>query len=147
VDLGLECGAEPDELRSVADDLAELAELRWGDVGLRETPEAQQVDEVLGITLVVLHSAVAPVVAEWVGEVEVRAELFEEVREPVPPVARLEDDLWVLTGFRELSRERFPVVVEMDRLEDGARRVLVDDYRTAPVEVTLGSNEPYSRGS
>ena len=66
---------------------------------------------------------------------EVRAELFEEVREPVPPVARLEDDLWVLTGFRELSRERFPVVVEMDRLEDGARRVLVDDYRTAPVEV------------
>ena len=96
-------GAEPDELRSVADDLAELAELRWGDVGLRETPEAQQVDEVLGITLVVLHSAVAPVVAEWVGEVEVRAELFEEVREPVPPVARLEDDLWVLTGFRELS--------------------------------------------
>ena len=75
--------SQPDELASVSDELAQLPELRRRDVGLGETSEAQQVDEVLGVSQVVLHPPVTPVVAERVSEVHVCTELPEIIGEPV----------------------------------------------------------------
>ena len=51
-------------------------------------PSRKQVGEVLGVAGVVLHPPVAPVVAERVGEVDIAAELLEQVGRPVPAVGR-----------------------------------------------------------
>ena len=49
--LGLQPGAQPGELRPVADRLAQLAHLRWGDPRLRQPPHPQQIGQQRGITM------------------------------------------------------------------------------------------------
>jgi hypothetical protein len=135
VHLGLEPRSQRHEFCSVPDDLPQLAESRWRDVGLGEPSQAQQIDEVLRVALVVLHPPVAPVVAERVGEVQVGAHLLQEIGEPIPSITSFENDLGMLAGLRELLREGLPAVVQMDRLEDRACCVFVDNHRSAPMEV------------
>ena len=67
VDLGLGARAVPDQGEPVADELAQLSCLGRGDPTLGEATEAEHRGEVLRVTLVVFHAAVAPVVAEGVG--------------------------------------------------------------------------------
>ena len=82
VDLGLEPGTQPHQLVAVADQLAQLADLRRGDPRLGQTTQAQQVDQIVGVTLVVLHPPVAPVVAQRVRQMHVRAHLVRASRPP-----------------------------------------------------------------
>ncbi len=56
MDLGLEAGAQVDELGPIADQLTQLTQRRWGHPALGQAPEAQQVDEVGRVALVVLHA-------------------------------------------------------------------------------------------
>ena len=70
VDLGLEAGAQVDELAPIADELAQFAQRWWGDPGLGQTSHAEQVDQVRGIALVVFHPPMAPVVAERMGQMD-----------------------------------------------------------------------------
>jgi hypothetical protein len=62
-----------------AHQLSELSRRRRGDPGLGETTETQHGGQVLRVAHVVLHPAVPPVVAEGMGEVHVRPELFEQI--------------------------------------------------------------------
>ena len=70
---------------AVAHQLPQLTDLGWGDPGLGRLAEAQQVDEVGGVTLVVLHPPVAPVVAQRMGQVDPGAALGQEIGGPVSP--------------------------------------------------------------
>ena len=114
----------------------ELSDLRRGDPGLGEAAESEQIGEVLGVPGVVLHTAVAPAVAERVGEVDLAAQLLEQVGRPVPAVARLKDDLGVLAGGHDCLFERQKVVVvDLGHLEGLALGAAPDDDAPAPVQV------------
>ena len=63
LDLGLEPGAQGNELGPVAHQLPQLAHRRWGDPGFGQLVEAHPVQQLLAIPVVVLHPAVAPVQA------------------------------------------------------------------------------------
>jgi hypothetical protein len=76
VDLGLGTGAVPREREAVAHEIAQLSDLGWGDPALGQAPEPEHGGEVLGVAFVVLHPAVAPVVPERVGQVDVGAEVL-----------------------------------------------------------------------
>ena len=60
VDLGLEAGAQMDELASIADELAQFAQRWWGDPGFGEASHAEQVDQVRGIALDLLRTTRDP---------------------------------------------------------------------------------------
>ena len=135
VDLGLEAGAEPDQLEPVTHDLAQFPDLRRGDPCLRQPAQAQQVDQVVGVPLVVLHTTVPPGVPEGVGEVDSGAELLEDVSRPVPPEGRLQDHLRFGAGGRHCFRQGHRAVVDPDLGQDLALRVLPHNHRPAPVQV------------
>ena len=52
---GLEPGADDDQLRAVADQLAQLPHLRWGDPRLGQPAHPQQIRQIGGVAHVVLH--------------------------------------------------------------------------------------------
>ena len=135
VDLGLEAGAQMDELAPIADEFAQLAQRRWGDPGLGQASQAQQVDQVRGIALIVLHPPVAPVVAQRMGQVHIGPALFEHVSGPVPPIGRFEYHLGVLTGLGQLGRQGDRVVVDADRVERLTCLVAAHDHAASPVQV------------
>ena len=83
----------PGERVAIAHELAQLSDRRWGDPTFGEATDAQHGGEVACIVLVVLDPAVAPVVPERMGEMDVGAELFEDVGGPIPAIGGLEDDL------------------------------------------------------
>jgi hypothetical protein len=90
-------------------------------------PIPQEIDQVGGVTLVVLHSAVAPVVAERMGKVNLGSALFEYVCCLVPPIARFKDHFGVLAGLGDLGGQGQRVVVDPDRvvgLTSGVRRTI-----------------------
>ena len=91
--------------------------------------------EVVGVADVVLHPAVVPVEPERVGEVDVGAELVQDVGSPVPAAGGLEDDLGVLAGRCDHLGEGDRVVVDADRLEALAVLVGSDDQRPALVQI------------
>jgi hypothetical protein len=128
--------SQPDELASVSDELAQLPELRRRDVGLGETSEAQQVDEVLGVPQVVVHPPVTPVVAERVSEVHVCTELPEIIGEPVPAVGGLEDDVGMFPRFekRLFEGEKISVVDPFGR-ERVAGVIASHEHRATPVQI------------
>ncbi len=74
------------ELGPVADELTQLPYLGRCHPGLGQAPEAQQVDQVGGVPLIVLDPAVPPVVAEGMGQVHSGAFSGQHVGCPVPPV-------------------------------------------------------------
>ena len=135
VDLGLEVRAEVDELGPVTDVLTELT-LGWrGDPGLSQASQAQQVDQVGGVALVVLHPPVAPVVAERMGQVHGAPALLDHVGRPVPAVGGFEDHLGVLAGLGQLGRQGNRIVVDPDRVERLSCPVAPHDHAAAPVQV------------
>ncbi len=67
---------------------------------------------------------------------DLAAELFEQIGRPVPAVARLEDNLGVLTGGHDCPFEREQVViVDLGHLEGLTRGAAPDDDAPAPVQV------------
>jgi len=99
VDLGLEARALVDELGAIADVLAQLAQWRWSDPCLGQAAQPQEVDQVGGITLVVLDPPLTPVVPERVGQVHGCPALLENVDRPVPAIGGFEHHLGMLTGL------------------------------------------------
>jgi len=87
---GLEPRTQGHQLGPVADQLPQLSHLRRDDPGLGQAPEAQQVGQVGGVALAVLHPPVAPVVAERVGQVHPGPVGLEQVGGSVPAVGGLE---------------------------------------------------------
>ena len=124
-----------DELGSVADEFAQFAQRWWGDPGFGQTSQAQQVDQVRRIALVVFHPPFAPVVAQRMGQVDVCPAFFEHVSGPVPPVGGFEDHLGALTGLGQLGRQGDGVVVDADRVEGLACPVAAHDHAASPVQV------------
>ena len=135
MDLGLEVRAQVDELAPVADELADLSELWRGDPGLGQASHAEQIDQVGGVVLVVLHPPVAPVVPQRVGQVDRGAALLEDVSRPVPAIGGLEDHLRVLSGLGQLDGQGLGVVVDADRLEGLARLSSPDDDAASSVQI------------
>ena len=117
VDLGLEAGAQVDELGPIADELAQFAQRWWGDPGLGQASHAEQVDQVRGVALVVLHPPMPPVVAERMGQMHRGPALLDHVSRPVPPIGRFQYHLGVLTGLGQLGCQGDGVVVDTDRVE------------------------------
>ena len=104
-------------------------------MSLGEESEPEQIDEVFGVALIVLYASVSQVVPEWVGEVQVRTELVEQVGQPVPAITGFEHHFGVLAGLGDLAREGLGVVVDVHRLEQRPRAIFVDKDRTVSVEV------------
>jgi hypothetical protein len=135
VDLGLQPGAEPDQLQPVADDLAKLADLRWGNPRLGQPPEAKKINQIVGVPLVVLDPPVPPAVPQRMRQMDPSAHLLEDIRRPIPAESRLDHHL----GLRARSRHRFGqghgAVLDADLAQNLASRVLPHDHRPPPVQV------------
>jgi hypothetical protein len=93
-------------------DVAYLGHEHRGEERANTWTESQEIGQVLGVTGVILHSAVAPVVAERMSQVNLAAELFEQVGRPVPPITRFNNYLGVLAGagHRPFEGEQVTVV-------------------------------------
>ena len=135
MDLGLETRPEGDELGPVADQFPQFPHLGRGDPRLGQTTEAQQVGEIPGVALVVLHSPVPPVVPQGMGQVQPAAALLQHVRGPVPAVASLQDDLRVRAGLGQLQAQRHRIVLDTDHLEFLALRGHPHDHAAAAVQI------------
>jgi hypothetical protein len=62
-------------------------------------PDAQHGSQVLGVALVVFTRRVPPVVPERIGQMDVGAEVLEQIGGPVPAIGGLEDHLGSLAGY------------------------------------------------
>jgi hypothetical protein len=100
-----------DELLALAHQFAELPDLGRGCPSFWKATHAQQVDEVFGVTLVVLHPAIAKALdAERMSQVDLGAALVEDVDRPVPAVGGLEDHLGPRTRLGQFSGQGDGVV-------------------------------------
>jgi hypothetical protein len=135
MDLGLEATPETDQLQAVADDLAEFAQLRWGDPRLGQATKPEEVDEVIGVPLVVLHPPVPPAVAQRVRQMHPGTHLLEDIRRPVPAERRLQHDLRLRTGRRHRLRQGHRAVLDPNLGQDLTSRVLPHNHRPAPVKI------------
>ena len=88
------------EAEAIAHELAQLTDLGRSDPAFGQAPEAQHGGKVLGVALIVLHPPVAPVVAERMGQVDMGAEVFQDVGRPVPAVGGFEDHFGLGSGGR-----------------------------------------------
>lgn len=135
VDLSLETRAELDQLEAVTNHLPEFPDFGRGDPRLGQTAEAEKVDQVVGIALVVLDAPVPPVVPQGMGQVDPSPHLLEDIRRPIPPERRLQYHLWLWAGGGHRFRQRHWTVVDPDLGENLTSRVLPHDHRPAPVQV------------
>jgi hypothetical protein len=127
--LRLEPGAKCHALGAVTDQLAQLPDLRRSDPRLRQPPHAQQIAQVAGVQLIVLHPPVGPALhTQRMGQVHVRAARGEHIGGPVPPVRCLEHHFGVGAGLLDRARQRDGVVVDADLFEDLTVGVLADDH-------------------
>jgi len=84
VDLALQARAQPDQLGPVAHPAAQLPTGGWGDPRLGQPAHPQQVGQVGGVALIVLHPPQGEhLYPQWMCQVHVRAELGEGIRGPV----------------------------------------------------------------
>ena len=124
-----------DELASVSDELSQLAQGRRGHPALGQPPQAEQVDQVGGVALVVLHPAIAPVVAERVGQMDPASAGLDDIGGPVPTVGGLDDHLGVLAGLGQLGGQGLWVIVDPNGVEGLAGLVAPNDDAAASVQI------------
>jgi hypothetical protein len=135
VHLCFQPGAQGNQLRAVAHQLAQLTQRRRGDPRLREAVHAQ-IGQVAGVPLVVLHPPVGePLHAQRVRQVHPSAAGLEHVRGPIPAVGRLQHDLRVRARLLDCTRQRDRVVVDPNLLEHLTGGILAHDHRTSTVQV------------
>jgi len=92
VHLVLAAAAALHQLEPVPRQLPQLTDLRRGDPRLRQPPHPQQVRQVSGVLLVVLHTAVSECLdPQRVGQVHLRPGGLEHIGGPVPPIRRFQD--------------------------------------------------------
>ncbi len=96
--LRLQTGTQTHQLVAIADHLPQLPQLRWRDPRLRQATQTQQVDQIIGVAFVVLHPALAPVVAQRVRQMHVRAHLVQQIDCPIPAERGLDHHLRLRTG-------------------------------------------------
>ena len=90
----LDRGAQVHERRAVAQQIAQVTQLRRGDVRLGQQAGAQQVRERLGVDRVGLHPGGGDRPGpQRVREVHVKPGVLEQLREPFPAVGRLKRDM------------------------------------------------------
>ena len=135
MDLCLEPGAQVGELETKAHHLTELSDLGRGDPGLCQAPEAQQVGEIPGIALVVLHPPVPPIVALRVGQMDRIAHLFEQIDGPIPAIGRFDDDVAANRGCAHLLGEGHGLIFHPSRTDLLSVFVHPVDDRTPAVQV------------
>jgi hypothetical protein len=109
MNLVLAAGAGCDQLEPVPDQLPQLTDLHRGDPRLRQPPHPQQVRQVSGILLVILHPAVSERLdSQRVRQVHFGARVLEHIGGPVPPIRRFQDNTRVRPGrsdrFAQLRR-------------------------------------------
>jgi len=112
VDLGLATAAVAHQAQAITHELSQLPGLRRGDPTLGQAPQPEHRGEVLGVALVILYPAVPPVVPKGMGQMDIGAELFEEIGRPIPAVGGLQYHLRLGSGlghrfceFERLTRD------------------------------------------
>ena len=99
VDLALQARAQPDQLGPMPHPPPQLPGRGWGDPRLGQAAHAQQIGQIRGVTLVVLHPPVGEHLhPERMRQVHGGAELGEGVRGPIPAVRGFEHHLGCLPG-------------------------------------------------
>jgi len=99
VNLGLAVATESDKLRPMPDQLTQLTGRRRRDPRLRQAAHPQQVGQIGGVTLVVLHPPVLERLhPQRVRQMNLRAEFLQGIRRPIPAVGGLQHDLRGLAG-------------------------------------------------
>ena len=133
--LGLESGAQFNELGPVAHQLPQLTRRRRCDPGFGKSADAEQIDEIIGVPLVVLHSSLAPVQPRRRCEVDVGAEGLQQIDRPIPAIGRLDDHFRFLAGLCDDRGEIRRAVGDARLGQCVAVTVLADDDRAAAMEV------------
>lgn len=109
--------------------------MRRRDPRLGELSQAELSHQVEGITLVVLHPAVAPVEPRRAGQMNLRTMVDQQVDQPVVAEGGLQDHHRVLTSFRHGRHHLERVVEDPPRRQVTAIAVHPHDHRTAPVQI------------
>jgi hypothetical protein len=135
VDLHLEAGTERDELGPLADQLAQAPQRHRGDPRLRETVEAQALQQLHAVAVVVLHPTVVPVQRSGMHQMHLRALRLEDVDRPVPAVGGLDRHLGVRSRLLDRHRQRHRIVVDAAHAELLTTPVLTDDQRPAAMQI------------
>jgi hypothetical protein len=136
MDAVLERGAQAGERDVVAQQLPQLSQLAWRDVGLGEEIGAQQVGERACVDGVRLHPCGGDRLrVPRMGEVELDTLGLEQVGEPLPAEGGLEGDLRFLSQLGEDGAQRFRVVRHPAREQLQALLVEGGDVRGPAMEV------------
>ena len=111
--LGLEARAHVDQLGPVAHQLSQLPGGRWGDPGLGQRSQAQEVGQQHRVTDVVLHATVGgdALHAQRMGQMQGGATLLEDIGGPIPPVGRFDHDVGGGAGGGDGRGQGYGVVV------------------------------------
>ena len=100
----------------MAQQVAQLPQFTWRDVGLGQQPRAQQVGERPRVDRVVLHARGGDRLgAQRMRQVQLVAGVLQHVGEPLPAVGRLERDLGLAVDPRQQLEEGLGVVCDPAR--------------------------------
>jgi hypothetical protein len=92
VHLRFEPSAQLHKLRSITHELSQLAHRLRRDPCFGETTQPQQVREIASVALIVLHPALAPVIAGGVRQMHIEPVLLQHIDRPIPAIRRLDHD-------------------------------------------------------
>jgi hypothetical protein len=116
VDLGLEPGAQRDQLAPVPHRLPQSAHLGRGDPRLGQPAHPQQVGKITSVKLVVLDSAVRETLdPQGMRQMHGRTGVGQHVRSPVPAVRCFQHHLRALTPRGNQLRQLKWIVVDTNR--------------------------------
>jgi hypothetical protein len=136
----LDRGAQVHKRRAVAEQIAQVAQLRRGGVRLGQQSGAQQVRERARVDRVGLHSGGGDRAGpEWVREVHVKAGVLEQLGGPFPAVGRLQRDMRVLRIAEQLADRLAPC---RDPFGQRQLAVLVDDRDLRAPAVQVDADPP-----
>jgi len=135
VHLAAKTTAQAAQLGPIAHQLPQLPNLRRGDPRLRQTAQAQQVGQVLGIAQIVLDPAVAPVIPGGVGQVQPGATILDDVGGPVVAIGRLHHHFGISAGLGDLCRQGKWFVVDSSGADHVTISTLSHDDTPAPMQI------------
>ena len=135
-DALLERRADPRQRDPVPEQVAQVAQLARGDVGLRQQIGAQQMRERTRVDCIRLHTGGGDRLrAQRVREMQLVARLFEQVGQPLPAVGRLERDLELIAQSLQQLEKALRVVGDPAREQLLTVPVEDGDLRAIAVEI------------
>jgi hypothetical protein len=145
VDPVLERGAHLGERDPVAKQIAQVAKLARGDVGLGEQVGAQELRQGAGVDGVGLHPCRGDRLgSERMGEVELIARPLEDIGEPLPAVGRLQRDLRLALQLPKELQEGGGIVLDPPRDDLVALPVDGCEVRAAAMQVDTDRIHPWA---